>query len=77
MSEILAAAITAFCALCGTALTVFLGNRKNSSSILKNTDVIIYRLNRVEEKVDTLFNMASIRSSKKYQPIIRQYSAVE
>ncbi|MBR3145098.1 MAG: hypothetical protein IKF53_04315 [Clostridia bacterium] len=77
MNEILSAAITALCALGGTALTVILGNKKSHSNILKNTDVILYRLEKIEKKLDMIPSYVFQRSQKRYTPMRRQYAAVE
>ena len=66
--QIISAIITAAFALCGTALTVFWGNRQSEKNILKSTDVIVYRLNVLEKKVDALAAvLPGIKKEQRYQ----------
>ena len=76
MSEITAALITAVFAFMGTALTVFCGRRSTEKSIAKNADVIVYRLDRLEEKVNSICEAIAACRERKTTDGARQPAAL-
>lgn len=68
----LSALITAAFALVGTALTVFFGNKSTEKNIKSSKGVIIYRIDRLEERVEdmakTLCNLYKERSFEYKRP---------
>lgn len=61
--SIIVAIVTGAFTLCGTVVTVYLGNKKNAKQSKEQTDLTIYRIGELEKKQDK-YNHLQERTAK-------------